>query len=274
MSRVACFGLFLSLCGVVAQAQEINIYSEFQRFGPLGNVVRQDYEPNPRELLSPAVPRNGHLTVRVVVNAPPPTNFFIYAGSNPPDVLKITIYREHFAPCGMDYCPDWLTEVHSPTFGAVPESINWLNNQNTRSYIFDIWVPPNVPPRRVRIEALLKTGTWMVAPLEVRVIEPTVPSSANLPHVRDIADRTEPASVTAHRQFLRWMGGAPPEMPPSILRVNDLIQRNAAEDMLLAEAMGLRTQPMNFMAWTPFLFPQTGPEWYLRVRDYIYRFKR
>jgi hypothetical protein len=270
--RLVCS--ILSLCALCAQAQEITTYSEFQRFGPLGNVVRQDYEPNPRELLSPAVPRNGHLTIRVVVNAPAHTNYFLYAGSNPPDTLKVTIYREYFARCGKDYCPDWLSEVQSPTFGAMPENVHWLANQNTRSYIFDIWVPPNVPPRRVRIEALLKTGTWLVAPLEIRVIEPTVPSAATLPRIRDVADINEPASVTAHRQFIRWYNGLPPEMPPSILRVSDLIQRNAAEDMLLAEQMGLRTPQMNFLAWTPFVFPQAGPEWYLRVRDYIFRYKR
>lgn len=273
MNRAACFCIFLSLCGSVARAQEINTYSEFQRFGPLGHVVRQDHEPSPRELLSPAVPRNGHLTVRVVVDAPPPTNFFIYAGSNPPDTLQVTIYREHFAPCGMDYCPDWLTEAHFPAFGAVPESIYWLPNQTTRSYIFDIYVPRDVPPRRVRIEALMKTGIWMVAPLEVRVIDQVVPSTAALPRVRDVADIMEPASATAHRQFLRWMSGLPPEMPPAILRVSDLLQRNAAEDMLLASSLGLRPRQMTFMAWTPFLFPQAGPEWYLRVRDYIYRYR-
>jgi len=173
VSRRAVSLVFLSLSGVVGRAQDIEIHSEFQRYNPYGQVVQQDHEANPREILSPAVPRNGHLTVQLVVTAPPSTNYFIYAGVNPENAVKITIYRQHFSPCGADYCPDWLTEVPSPVFGAIPESISRMPNQSSRSYVFDIYVPPDVPPRRVRVEALLKTGIWNVAPMEVRVIEPT-----------------------------------------------------------------------------------------------------
>ncbi|MDP9171628.1 MAG: hypothetical protein M3N54_13505, partial [Acidobacteriota bacterium] len=60
-------------------AQEIAIYSEFERFNPFGNAVAQDRDAHPREILSPAVPRNGHLSVHVVVTAPAGTNYFLYA---------------------------------------------------------------------------------------------------------------------------------------------------------------------------------------------------
>ena len=269
--RKASLCAVLSLCSL--QAQDIEIHSEFQRYNPFGQVVRQDRQQDPREILSPAVPRNGHLTVQVVVTAPASTNYFIYAGQNPPDTLKVTIYRQHFAPCGEELCPDWLTEVNSPTFGALPESRERLPAQTARSYIFDIWVPPDVPPRRVRIEALLKTGIWNVAPMEVRVIEPTVPSSDGVARVRSVSQSSEPSSATAQRQLARFMAGLPAELPSGILSVRDLIQRNAAEDMLLAEALRLRGPQMNLAQWTPFLFPQTGAEWYLRVRDLIYRYK-
>jgi hypothetical protein len=270
-SQRALFIVLLSLCGIPGQAQDIEIHSEFQRYNPFGEVVAQDREINPREILSPAVPRNGHLTVQVVVTAPAATNYFLYVGANPPDTLKVTIYRQHFVPCGRDICPDWLTEIPSPSFGAVPE-LGGVPGQTSRSYIFDIWVPHDVPPRRVRIEGLIKTGIWNVAPMEVRVIEPTVPESLNLPRERNLAPITEPASATAHRQFLRYMNGLQPQLPPGILQLRDLLQRNAAEDMLLAAQMKLRPPQLNIMQWTPFVFPQSGPEWYLRVRDFIYRY--
>jgi hypothetical protein len=263
--------IILSLCAA-AQAQDIEIHSEFQRYNSHGEVVPQDQELNPREILSPAVPRNGHLTVQVVVTSSAAANYFLYVGANPPDTLKVTIYRQHFVPCGTDSCPDWLTEVPSPSFGAIPELAPWLPNQTSRSYIFDIWVPHDVPPRRVRIEGLLKTGIWNVAPMEVRVIQPTVPDALDLPRERNAAPVTEPSSATAHRQFLRFMNGLPPQLPPGILHLSDLLQRNAAEDMLLAGSMGLRSPQLNFLQWTPFVFPQVGPEWYLRVRDLIYRY--
>jgi hypothetical protein len=264
---------FLLLCGG-ARAQDINIYSEFERFDPFGRIVAQDREMRPREVLSPAVPRNGHLSVHVVVHAPAGTNYFIYTGSYPADILRVTIYREHFVRCGDDYCPDFLTEQRSPSFGAIPESVYDMPGQNTRCYLFDIWVPPDVPPRRVRIEALLKVGVWMVAPMEVRVIAPVVPDTSALPVAEDIAPLTAPSSATAQRQLLRYLAGKQPEMPPAILRVRDVIQRNAAEDMLIARTLGLRAPELTWMAWSPLVFPELGAEWYLRVRDFIYRYNQ
>jgi hypothetical protein len=264
----------LLLCCGAACAQEINIYSEFERFDPFGRVVTQDRDLRAREVLSPAVPRNGHLSVHVVVRARGGTNYFLYAGSSPPNILRVKIYREHFARCGDDYCPDFLTEQRSPSFGAMPESSHDLPDQTTRCYLFDIWVPPNTIPRRVRIEALLKVGIWMVAPMEVRVIAPVVPESGGLPVAEDIAPLTAPSSATAQRQLLRYLGGLPPEMPPGILRLRDIIQRNAAEDMLVARSRRVRSPELTWMSWSPFVFPELGAEWYLRVRDFIYRYNQ
>lgn len=262
--------LFLVSCAL--NAQEISIYSEFLRFNPWGEVVSQDREWNPREILSPAVPRNGHLSVHVVVTAPAGTNYFLYAGQSPSEIVQIKIYREHFVPCGEDFCPDWLTEQHLPSFGAMPESIYRLPGQTTRCYLLDIWIPPDVPPRRVRVEALLKVGYWLVAPMEVRVIAPTVPSTKGLPVVEDIAPLEARSSDTAQRQLLRYVNGLPPELPPGIIRVRDILQRNAAEDMLVARTSGFGGPQLNTLAWYPFVFPQTGGEWYLRARDLIYRY--
>lgn len=255
-----------------ANAQDISVYSEFLRFNPFGEVVAQDREWNPREILSPAVPRNGHLSVHVVVTAPAGTNYFVYAGQSPSDTVEIKVYREHFVPCGQDYCPDWLTEQRMPSFGAIPESRERMPEQTTRVYLFDIRVPPDVPPRRVRVEALLKVGYWLVAPMELRVIAPVLPDTSGLERVEDIAPLEARSSDTAQRQLIRYVNGLPPEYPRGILRVRDILQRNAAEDMLLAKSMGFQTPQLNLMLWTPFVFPQTGAEWYLRVRDLIYRY--
>ncbi|MES1260404.1 MAG: hypothetical protein ABUS49_01615 [Acidobacteriota bacterium] len=264
--------LVLLLISCACGAQEISIYSEFLRFNPQGEVVAQDREWNPREILSPAVPRNGHLSVHVVVTAPAGTNYFLYAGQSPSDIVQIRVYREHFVPCGVDYCPEWLTEQRLPAFGAMPESISRLPGQTTRCYLFDIWVPPDVPPRRVRVEALLKVGYWLVAPMELRVIAPVLPDTGAVSRVEDIAPMEARSSDTAQRQLVRYLYGLPPEFPPGILRVRDILQRNAAEDMLVAKSMGVRNPQLDLMSWTPFVFPRTGAEWYLRVRDFIYRY--
>lgn len=276
-------------------AQQIQIYSEFERFDPFGNPVAADRDMAPREILSPAMARNGHLSVHVVVIAPAGTNYFLYVSTNPPDILQVRIYREYFARCGDGYCPDWLTEVPSPSFGAMPELAHSpgdpapdksmggqsMDKQTTRCYLLDIRAPAETVPRRVRVEALLKVGTWLVAPMEVRIVSPTVPSETAGIFAEDLAPLDAQSSATAEIQLLRYLDGLPPEWPSQLLRVRDIIQRNAAEDMLLARSLNRNEAAgfpeMNLMSWWPFVYPhfgadQLGAEWYLKVRDFLYRF--
>jgi hypothetical protein len=285
----------LLLCALIAiggvtlaRAQEIRLYSEFERFDPYGNPVASDRDIIPREILSPAMARNGHLSLHIVITGPAGTNYLLYTGANPPDILKIKLYREYFSSCGDDYCPDWLTEQNSPSFGAIPEfrhdlSRPAMDRQTTRSYLLDIWAPPGTPPRRVRVEALLKAGTWFVAPMEVRIVAPVVPNA--MPNAgsqvfeENVAPLDAPSSATAEIQLLRYLTGLPIQSPKQILRVRDVIQRNAAEDMLLARQLapneGSWSRPfpaLNLLSWWPFVYPQLGAEWYLKVRDFLYQF--
>ena len=276
--------ILIGLCAAAAlRAQDIRIYSEFERFDPFGNPVAADRDMAPREILSPAMPRNGHLSVHIVVSAPAETDYFLYTNSNPPGILDMRIYREFFTPCGEGYCPDWLAEQRLPAFGVVPERMHnddpALDKQNTRCYLLDIRAPADVPPRRVRVEALLKVGTWYVAPMEVRITAPTVPDVPGDAGFReDIAPLDAPSSATAHRQLLRYLEGRPPEWPVQLLRVRDFIQRNAAEDMLLARSLepGSSRRPfpeLSLLSWWPLIYRnRLGAEWYLKVRDFLYRF--
>ena len=82
-----------------------------------------------------------------------------------------------------------------------------------------------------------------------------------------------PSSETAQIQLFRYLAGMPIEMPTQVLRVRDVIQRNAAEDMLLAKSFGNGPLPaLNLLSWWPFVHPGEGAEWYLKVRDFLYRF--
>ena len=279
--RVLLLALALGATLATMQAQDIRIYSEFERFDPFGKPVPQDRDASPREILSPAMPRNGHLSVHVVITGAPGTNYFLYAATNPPDLLRVKIYREHFTRCGVnEYCPDWLTEQNSPAFGAIPEGPQELgaasNRQTTRCYLFDIASKPGTEPRRVRVEALIKSGTWFVAPMEVRIVAPVVPALSERLVREDLAPLDAPSSATARIQLARYLGGLPPEWPAQVLRVRDIIQRNAAEDMLLARSLehgGKRFPELNLLSWWPLDYPGSGAEWYLRVRDFLNRFE-
>jgi hypothetical protein len=280
LRAIAQIALIIPLAVSALRAQDIQIYSEFERFDPFGKPIAADRDMQPREILSPAMARNGHLSVHVVITAPAGTNYFLYAATNPPDILQVKLYREHFVPCGDTYCPDWLTAQPSPSFGAIPELISDLSRpgmskQTTRSYLLDIRATPNTPPRRVRVEALLKTGTWHVAPMEVRIVAPTVPSGPHEIAAEDVAPLDAPSSATAAIQLARYLGGLKPEWPKQLVRVRDIIQRNAAEDMLLARSLGRTGAPfpeLNLLSWSRLASPEIGAEWYLRVRDFLYRF--
>ena len=251
---------FCALLAPPARAQEIRVYSEFQRFDPYGERVAPDRGVASREILSPAIARNGHLSVHVVITAPKGTNYFLYAASNPPDLVDLALYREYFTPCGTGYCPDWVTPQPSPSFGAIPESLFELPGQNTRCYLLDIHAHADTPPRRVRVEALLKVGTWQVAPMEVRIMAPTVPTvqAGALVHDDQLAPLDAPASATAHLQLLRLVARMPPIMPASLTRLRQFTQRNAAEDALLASAHRDGFPELNLLSFTPALWPGLG----------------
>src|SRR5579859_2115772 len=85
---VKAFGIVALLFSVaLVRGQDIRIYSEFQRIDPFGDVVPFDRGTPPREILSPAIARDGHLSVHVVVTAPANTNYFLYAAANPADLV-------------------------------------------------------------------------------------------------------------------------------------------------------------------------------------------
>jgi hypothetical protein len=123
--------------------------------------------------------------------------------------------------------------------------------------------------------------------MEVRIVSATVPETGDkiaggtAGGTEDLAPADAPSSATAEIQLLRYLGGFSPEWPNELLRVRDIIQRNAAEDMLLARSLEgssrARFPEMNLMSWWPLVYPhfgadRLGSEWYLKVRDFLYRF--
>src|SRR2546428_82444 len=97
---VACQGAVrIALCSLLAcgllPAQELKVWSEFQRIDPFGEVVAVDRVEHPREILSPAVARNAFVSFHVAVTVPENTPSFLYLQQNP-EWLKITMYKEEF----------------------------------------------------------------------------------------------------------------------------------------------------------------------------------
>jgi hypothetical protein len=269
--------LMAALAGPLA-GQSVDIYSEFSRVGPFGEIVAADRGAQPREILSPAVARNAWASFHVVITAPPATTYLLYLVTNPLNACRVELYKEHFEKTPAGWVPDRLTELtRLPDFGVIPDPADGVEGQTTRAYLLDVWIPPDADVARFRLEVQLKVGTWVVRPMEVRVIAPRVPDlrvatePVPLPPVSSAADAAAVGALFDER------GRTYP--PPETVRA--IIRRNAVQDMALAsrldaagagpEALRQRWEALKSATGDSVIPLPTGAERYLRLRDWIYR---
>ena len=235
-------------------APGLEIYSEFVRVDPFGAVVATDGGAKPREILSPAGPRGANLSFHVAVTAPARASYFLYVVPNPLDGCGVRLFREHFA----GGVPDRLEELRRlPEFGVMPDPDQKVARQTTSVYLLDLAIPRETKLPGFRLEVQLKIGSWIVRPLEVRVLpfsmpEPLAPGAGAVAPVAAAARATADLAVSEARSGgqARWDG--------QLATVRDVIRRNAVADLQLA---GTR-EAIPAVA--------EGPEGYLRFRAGLY----
>lgn len=283
MSR---WGLVLLIGVAPLAAQSVRIHSEFQRIDPFGNVVDVDRSAYPREILSPEVPRNAHSIFHVSVTVPENNSYFLYIGANPDNLVGLTLYKEDFVREGGAWIPDLLTPLRTPAFGTLPDTTAMIPGQTTRCYLLDIWVPAQVEPRRLRVEVLLKVGIWYVAPMELRIGEARVPPNAPVMQRRfsmrdelshSVDTRIDDAAMTGVAGYLFGSPAHAVEQWASGPRtVREAVRRSVEQDLILAREYGPARQEVWSRAAEGIVqrwmrLRGSGAEWYLRVRDWIYR---
>ena len=254
----------LALAAAGPLAAQLTIYSEFQRVDPFGKVVAVDRAERPREILSPAVPRNAWTSFHVAVEIRDRRPVFLYTQQNP-EQLKVTLCKERFVKTAAGWIPDALEKIaKNPAMALLPEPDKPIPGQNTVVYWMDIWTPPNVPAGRMRLEVLLKSGDrWTVYPMEVRIMQATAPPSSGKPGpVPAITARADAALLGLLRSRLC---GAPASGRPAPLTVRDLLRRNALEDLSLPSDLKQAfahagVDPASLCKSAP------APEWWLKVR--------
>lgn len=257
----------------LAHAQTVDIYSEFSRVDPYGEVVAADAGLHRREILSPAVARGGFASFHVVVSVPPNDSYLLYVGLNPPDACRVDLYKEHFTRAGGAWIPDALTPVtRLPDFGAMPDPDDGVPGQNTRAYLLDVWVPPDAPVRRFRLEVQLKVAYWEVRPMEIRVMPARFPELGKgamgaLPAIEAGADASAMGAV------MRYTAGQRKWTVDQPVSIRGVIRRNAIQDMALAgdlNPVALEQRVLDLISgeWS-FLPRPLGAEWYLRLRDFL-----
>ncbi|MBZ5594487.1 MAG: hypothetical protein LAP39_19775 [Acidobacteriia bacterium] len=275
--------VLLLLAGPVLP-QSLRVLSEFQRVDPFGDVVAVDRTANPREILSPALARNAFASFHIAVSVPERTPYFVYVQTNPPNVFDIALYEELYVKTSAGWIPDALEPTKLPAFGILPYLPMPIPGQNTLSYWMDVWVPAETPVERVRVEVLLKIGQgWMMYPMEARVTPARAPSMEA--HSAALPPATARADAAVALPFRNFVCGARETSRDEKLSVRRFLHRNAVQDLALARS--LEAAPHNDLrgeilrrlglsdraAFCKSSFsPDTlGPEWFLRVRDLLYR---
>jgi len=269
---MACPTLLLMMAGALG-AQSVDIYSEFSRVDPFGAIVPADRGAPPREILSPAVARNAWASFHVVISAPKNTTYLLYVATNPLDACRVAMYKEHFEKTAEGWVPDRLTELtRLPDFGVMPDPDDGVDGQTARAYLLDLWIPPDAPVARFRLEVQLKVGYWVVRPMEVRVIAPRVP---------DLREASEgpplpPVAAGADAAALGALRAGDLRTYPAPETVRAIIRRNAVEDVALASTLDpaaaetLRARAAALMLAGGLHPRAAGAEWYLRLRGWIY----
>ncbi len=270
-----------------ARAQSVQVYSEFRRVDPFGEIVPQDRGGEPREILSPLVARNAHLTLHIVVEAPPGKHYYLFVGSNPEDIFQITVYKEMWRKQGGAWVPDRLLRIDTPYLSHIPDRYHGLQNQKVEVFLLDVFVPADLKPGRYKLEPQVSCdGRWAIYPMEIRVSDVVIPehryTPARLPSTKLSSDAV---ALGPLRAYLCGEAESPRDGPESI---RALIRRNVLQDIALAQEKektlgkeavarillrGLNLGADGFCA-TKKVTSEYGPEWYLRARDVLYRGER
>jgi hypothetical protein len=220
-------------------AQPVRVFSEFAHIDASGEVLAP---PDPREILSPAIARNAFTSFQMVVQVPKGTPYRLHISQNPDNAVRLTVFRE---------IGDRLEPVVLP-----------YSSETTQVFWMDVWTERNAPVRRIKIEPQLRVNDdWVEYPIEARVMEATVP------------DGPWPEGSAAAAAVMRGYvcGTAVNPAPVTRITIARLRYRNVQQDLALAartskealrELIGGCNPPVNEDA-----------EWYLRIRDYLFRMR-
>lgn len=221
-------------------AQPLEVFSEFAVIDAAnGRVTAPEL---PREILSPALARNAFNSFQIVIRAGETTSWRLFIAQNPENAVRATLYLRD---------GDTLMPVAQPVTGA-----------GTKVLWMDLWVDAEAPVARIKVEPQLRINEdWVIYPMEARIVAARVPDGS-------LADGTAPPGEVMRGFLCGAKVEAPP--PPTAPSVARMMFRNAQQDRALAPAADRAALQERFGACDA-VPPADNPEWYLRVRDLLYR---
>ncbi len=255
--------VFLNIWAVTpAAGQPLTVYSEFARIDAQGNVLAPE---TPREIISPALIRNGFTSFQIVVQVPPGTPYELRIGQNPEKAAKVILYQP---------VANGLRRLREdPDLRGNASQVFWM----------DVWIEKDAPVRRIKVEPqLFVDGDWVIYPMEMRIRENVVPNAVPIGSSSSGGESPFQAlrgTLCAAASSNVETAGAlrkPTDDPhldvsrTDVFRPGELHMRNALQDLALASRLSamdrdeLRKRMGGCNARTP-----ENPEFYLRLRDYF-----
>lgn len=212
--------------GVWGEAQPLSVYSEFARIDRAGNLTAPE---SPREILSPALVRNGFTSFQVVVHEPADKDWWLFVSQNPESSVRVTMYRE--SEGGME-----PVEVPRKSNGT---EVLWM----------DVWTDTNAPVSRIKLEPQLYVDDdWVIYPIEGRIVAARIPDPGLPPGsylcplvtaspalamsrlqlrnaAQDFALAQEVAQKDLNQVLMNCDKPAPPRWSENYLRIRDYLLR-------------------------------------------------
>lgn len=274
--------LLLLLTLAAASAQEIRVVSEFQLADPFDRYLqRPEGSPDPREILSPAVPRGGFISFRIIVDPGPRANgillngYQLHVGVNPDNVIAVAVYREVFGEIDGQWRPVKLEDA-KPIYIVERGSRDPLPNQKVHTYWVDIYVKPDAKPQRMKVQPEILVGNrWIEYPIELRLLKGVFPL---INYQKETILRRSENRLSTLASAMAVTGELPAEpITESGLTPELLLRRNILQDALLWKRMKrparealLRQMGVNSAdELLQKVRENPDPEYYLRFRDLL-----
>ncbi|HEY1755672.1 MAG TPA: hypothetical protein VGG72_09780 [Bryobacteraceae bacterium] len=244
MKAVLLSGLYLLGGCAAVWAQPLSVYSDLAQIDGLAKVTAPE---TPREILSPALVRNGFNSFQVVVEAPAEAKWWLFVGQNPENAVKVTLYRELAGS---------LEPVDLP-YQSSGTQVLWM----------DLWVEGERPIQRIKVEPeLYLNDDWVTYPIEGRVMEARVPLG---PPLSAQSPRQNPWALM-RGDVCHVPGDFSSGPGPSL---EGLRFRNVQQDLRLMDAHEAAKEDVRKLLGGCDAEIPSDPESYLRIRDYLFRLR-
>ncbi|MDX1984849.1 MAG: hypothetical protein SFV51_31545 [Bryobacteraceae bacterium] len=269
MLRALTLALVIALNALAQSGSSIHVLSEFRRMDFNGAIAEPDRGGKPREILSPAMVRNAWHSYHIVVDVPEKRDYALYIEQNPARRFRMNLYRAYPEDDGMRERLE-PKPLHTGGRGGRPADV----------YLLDVFVPHDAPAGRVRVEAQIHDGhAWVIYPMEVRVFAAIVPPLKNN-NIR-LPSAKAPVSELARATLKEYLCQQPAQPGPALaFSLRQLVRRNALQDAALAQLLEKKLGREMLLAKLPHSMEicapdppgsPNGTEWYLRVRDFLFR---